>query len=58
MLKTNSWTYNFVEVYGHNTILSVLRLEVSVYKVYVTNQFQTKVNPLIEVTVNSQEESS
>ncbi len=34
--KPNSWTYNFVEVSGH-VILRVLRLEVSVYNVYITN---------------------
>ncbi len=35
--KPNSRMYNFVEVSG---ILRVLRLEVSVYNVYITNQFQ------------------
>jgi len=47
-----------VEVPGHN--LRVLRLDVSVYNVYITNQFQTTfarggggVNPLVEVTVNT-----
>ncbi len=52
---------NFVEVSGHN-----LKLEVFVYKVYITNQFQTTfargggggVIPLVEVTVNSKEENS
>ncbi len=87
--KPNSWTYNFIEVSGHNlhrkkarmsliklslgvnneviyklfppreslvndipagdgnieklffTVLRVLRLEVSMYNVYITNQFQT-----------------
>jgi hypothetical protein len=49
-------------------ILTVLRLQVSVYNVYVTNQFQTTFalgwggggveNPLVEVTVNSKEENS
>jgi hypothetical protein len=34
--KRNSLTYNFVEVSGHN--LGVLRLEVSVYNVNITNQ--------------------
>jgi hypothetical protein len=38
-LKPNSRTYNFVEVSGHNLI--VLRLEVSVYNIFITNQFQT-----------------
>jgi hypothetical protein len=31
----------FVEVSGHN--LRVLRLEVSIYNVYITNQYQTTV---------------
>ncbi len=36
----NSRTYKFVEVSGHNlVILRVLRLEVSVFNVYITNQF-------------------
>ncbi len=35
--KPNSWTYNFAEVSGHN--LRVLRLEVSVYNFYTTDQF-------------------
>ncbi len=35
-------------------ILKVLRLEVFVYNVYITNQFQ---NPLAQVTVNSKEEN-
>jgi hypothetical protein len=42
-------------------ILRVLRLDVSVYNVYITNQFQLRgrgVNPLVEVTVNSKEENS
>ncbi len=34
LLKLNSRTYNFDEVYGHN-------LEVTIYNVYITNQFQT-----------------
>ncbi len=34
--KPNSWTYNFVEIFGHN-----LSLKVFVYNVYITNQFQT-----------------
>ncbi len=34
--KSNSWPHNFVEVSGHN--LGVLRLEVSVDNVNVTNQ--------------------
>ncbi len=45
-------------------ILRVLRLEVSVYNVYIANQFQTtfaqgevEKNPLVEVTVNSKEEN-
>jgi hypothetical protein len=44
--------------------LTVLRLEVSVYNVYITNQFQTTFtrggggDPLVEVTVNSKEEIS
>ncbi len=49
-------------------ILKVLRLEVSVYNVYIPNQFQTTftrgvggmgrgVNLLVEVTVNSKEEN-
>jgi hypothetical protein len=36
-LKPDSWTCNFVEVCGHN----LLRLEVLVYNVYITNQIQT-----------------
>ncbi len=47
-------------------LLLVLRLEISVYNVYITNQFQTTFaqgdggakNPLVEVTVNSKEENS
>ncbi len=49
-------------------ILKVLRLEVSVCNVYMTNKFQNTFawegggggvsNPLIEVTVNSKEENS
>jgi hypothetical protein len=46
--------------------LGVLRLEVSIYNVYITNQFHTtvaqgergKLNPLVEVTVNSKEGNS
>ncbi len=45
-------------------ILRVLRLEVSVYNVYITNQFQTtfaqgegELDPLVNVTVNSKEEN-
>jgi hypothetical protein len=38
-----SRTYNFDEVSGHN--LEVLRLEVSRYNVYITNQFQTTFVP-------------
>ena len=56
--KPNSWKYNFVEVSGHN-------LEVSVYNVYIVNQFQTTfaqggggVHPLVEVIMNSKEENS
>ncbi len=37
--------YNFVEVSGLN-LLIVLRLEVSVYSVYITNQFQTSFVPV------------
>jgi hypothetical protein len=48
------------------TILKVLRLEVSVFNVYITTQFQTTfthvrgtVNPLVEVTAwDSKEENS
>jgi hypothetical protein len=47
-------------------ILRVLRLEVSLYSVYITNQFQTTtsaqggwgVKSLEEVTVNSKEKNS
>jgi hypothetical protein len=39
-------------------ILRFLRLEVSVYNVYITNQFQTTFAPLGEVTVNSKDENS
>jgi hypothetical protein len=45
-------------------ILRVLRMEVSVYNVHITNQFRTTFagggggNPLVEVTVNSKEENS
>ncbi len=50
-------------------ILIVLRLEVSIYSVYITNLFQTtfargegggegEQNPLVEVTVNNKEENS
>ena len=46
-------------------ILRVLRLEVSVHNVYITNQFQTSfaqgrvgVKSLVEVTVNSKDENS
>jgi hypothetical protein len=38
--KKNSLTYSFVEVSGY-IILRVLRLEVSVYNVYIISQFQT-----------------
>ncbi len=38
-LKPNSWTSNFVEISGHN--LESLRLQVSVYNVYITNHLQT-----------------
>jgi hypothetical protein len=61
-LKPNSWM-KFLSI-----ILRVIRLEVSVYNVYITKQFQTTfarggggggvVNPLEEVTVNSKEENS
>ncbi len=37
--KPNSWTSNFDEVSGHN--LESSQTWVSVYKVYITNQFQT-----------------
>ncbi len=52
---------NFVEVSGHN--YEVLRFKVSVYNVYITNQFQTIFtqeggDPLVEATVNSKEENS
>jgi hypothetical protein len=36
-LKPNLWTYNFVEVSGHN--LEILRLKVSRYNVPVSNHF-------------------
>ncbi len=39
-------------------ILRVLRLEVSVCNVYITNQFQTTFAPLVEVTVNSKDEKT
>jgi hypothetical protein len=43
-------------------ILSVLRLVVSVYNVYMINQLKTSFaqgdDPLVEVTVNSKEEKS
>ncbi len=50
-------------------ILRFLRLEVSLYDVYITNQFQTNfahgvggggagIKPLVEVNVNSKEENS
>ncbi len=55
-LKPNSWTDNFVEVSGHN--LERSQTEVSVYNVYITKQFSTQFNPLVEVTVNSKEENS
>jgi hypothetical protein len=38
-LKTNSWTYNFVEVSGHN--LKSSETWGSVENVYITSQFQT-----------------
>ncbi len=38
-LKPNSRAYKFIEVSGHT--LRVLRLEVSEYNAYITNQFQT-----------------
>ncbi len=40
-LKQNSWTYNFVAKFLGHIILRVLRHEVSLYNVYITNQFQT-----------------
>ncbi len=49
--------YNVVEVSGH--ILRVFGLEVSVYNVYITNQFQTTFPKggggvtLVDVEVNS-----
>ncbi len=55
--KLNSWTYNFVEVSRHNPE-SFQTFEVSLYNFYITNQFQTGVNPFVEVTVNSKEENS
>ncbi len=39
-LKPNSWMYNFVGVSGLLGFMRVLRLQVSVYNVYITNQFQ------------------
>ncbi len=45
-------------------ILRVLRLEVAIYNVYITNQFQATfargvgINQLEEVTVNTKEENS
>jgi hypothetical protein len=46
-------------------ILRVLRLEVSIYNVYITNKFQTTfaqggrgVKSVVEVTMNSKEENS
>jgi hypothetical protein len=39
VMKPNVWTYNSLRFLG--TILRVLRLEVSVYNVYIANQFQT-----------------
>ncbi len=43
--------------------MRVIRFEVSVYNVYITNQFQTTFaeggqNLFVEVTVNSKEENS
>jgi hypothetical protein len=58
--KPNSWTLRFPGI-----TLRVLRLEVSLYNVYITNQFQTTfaqrgggVKSLVEVTMNSKEENS
>ncbi len=56
--------YDFVEVLG--IILRVLRLDVSIYNVYITNQFQTTFAQegegeqphLVDATVNSKEENS
>jgi hypothetical protein len=56
--KTNSWTYNFVDIYGHTLESSQTWLEVSVYlQCYITNQFQTTFargggggGPFVEVT--------
>jgi hypothetical protein len=46
-------------------ILGVLRLEVSIYIIYITNQFQTTfaqggrgIISVVEVTMNSKEENS
>jgi hypothetical protein len=54
--------YNFLEVSGH---LRVIRVEISVNNIYITNQFQPTfpqggggVNSLGKVTVNSKEENS
>jgi hypothetical protein len=53
----------FMNVQFLGIILGVIRIEVSVYNVYVTNQFQTTFargkggDPLVELTVNSKENS-
>jgi hypothetical protein len=41
--RPNSLTYNFVEISGH--IFRVLRFEVSVYNVYITNKVQITFSP-------------
>ncbi len=63
LLMPNSWTYTSLRFLA--IILRGLRLEVSIYNVYTTNQFQTTFaqggrgeNPSVEVTVNSKEENS
>ncbi len=60
--KPNSWLYNFVL----GKISRVLRLKVSVYNMFITNQFQTTTFALegrgvklgVEVTVISKEKNS
>ncbi len=42
--KPNSWTYNFLEVSGHDLILRALKLEVSVYTIFT---LQTNFKPLL-----------
>ncbi len=42
----NSWTFNFVEVSGHNLESSqTFKPEVPVYNVNITNQYQTTFAP-------------